>query len=59
MPLEPRESCVFGVLFEPEVAGAYTVEVRIQSNDPTAPVTAVQLSGNGVAPPPPKPPRRK
>jgi uncharacterized delta-60 repeat protein len=59
MPLEPRESCVFGVLFEPEVAEAYTVEVRIQSNDPTAPVTAVQLSGNGVAPPPPKPPRRK
>ena len=59
MPLEPRESCVFGVLFEPEAAGAYTVEVRIPSNDPAAPVTSVQLSGNGVAPPPPKPPRRK
>jgi uncharacterized delta-60 repeat protein len=59
MPLEPRESCVFGVLFEPEVVEAYTTEVKIQSNDPAAPVTAVQLSGNGVAPPPPKPPRRK
>jgi uncharacterized delta-60 repeat protein len=59
MMLEPRESCVFGVLFEPEVAGAYTTEVKIPSNDPAAPVTAVQLSGNGVAPPPPKPPRKK
>ena len=59
MPLEPRESCVFGVLFEPELVGAYATEVRIPSNDPAAPVAAVQLSGNGVAPPPPKPPRRK
>jgi hypothetical protein len=59
MMLEPRESCVFGVLFEPEVAVAYATEVEIPSNDPSAPVTAVQLRGSGVAPPPPKPPRRK
>jgi uncharacterized delta-60 repeat protein len=57
--LQPREDCVFGVFFEPEEVGAYTVEVRIPSNDPVSPVTAAQLSGNGVAPPPPKPPRKK
>ena len=57
--LQPREDCVFGVLFEPDVAGEYNAEITIESNDPATPVTAVHLRGNGLPPPPPKPPRRK
>jgi uncharacterized delta-60 repeat protein len=57
--LQPRDACVFGVLFEPDVAGEYNAEITIKSNDPATPVTAVHLRGNGLPPPPPKPPRKK
>jgi hypothetical protein len=57
--LEPRETCFFGVYFEPEALGSFTAEISIPSNDPASPVTAVQLKGNGVAPPPPKHPRKR
>jgi uncharacterized delta-60 repeat protein len=57
--LEPREACFFGVLFEPEAVGSFAAEISIPSNDPGSPVTAVQLKGNGAAPPPPKHPSKR
>ncbi len=57
--LEPREVCMFGVVFDPDAVAAHAAEAQISSTDPASPIKTVALSGNGVAPPPPKPPRRK
>lgn len=59
--LQPREKCVFGILFQPENALSYASQVVIRSNDPANPEIKVDLVGNGVylPPPRPKPPRRK
>jgi uncharacterized delta-60 repeat protein len=58
-PLQPKEVCVFGVVFDPDSAGTHTATVNIESDDPESPVKIVSLSGKGVAPPPPKHPRRR
>jgi uncharacterized delta-60 repeat protein len=55
--LQPKEVCVFGVVFDPDSPTIHTAEVQISSTDPVSPIKTVALSGNGVAPPPPKPPR--
>jgi uncharacterized delta-60 repeat protein len=61
MTLQPRDYCVFGVVFDPEEAATYAAEVIIPSNDPASLTKVVPLSGRGLLPPPrpPKPHRRK
>ena len=55
--LQPKEVCMFGIVFDPDSPTLHAAEAQISSTDPVSPIKTVALSGKGVAPPPPKPPR--
>lgn len=57
--LQPKEACMFGVIFNPVTSGKHEAEVLIPSSDPASQIKVVPLRGRGIAPPPPKPPRKK
>ncbi len=46
-PLPPGQSLTLELAFSPEVAAAYSGELKIFSNDPDEPVVVVNLSGQG------------
>jgi hypothetical protein len=52
--LQPSKFCSISIIFTPTAAGQQTAALNITDNAPGSP-QAVQLSGNGVTPPPPAP----
>jgi len=52
MEVLPGDSCVMTIAFKPGSAGAKTASIRLNGNIPE---TMVQLSGTGIATPPPPP----
>lgn len=48
--IDPGASTTFLVGFRPDIAGAVTGTVDVQSNDPEHPVVPIALSGAGLAP---------
>jgi hypothetical protein len=52
--LQPNKFCSISIIFTPSGAGTQSATVTITDNAPGSP-QAVQLSGAGVAPPPPAP----
>ena len=52
--LQPSKSCVISVIFTPSATGPQQATLTATDNAPGSP-QPVQLSGVGVAPPPPKP----
>lgn len=57
--IAPKGDCVFGVVFEPDQVGTHEGQIAIPSNDPDAPETVVTMTGYGLMPPPPKPPKKR
>jgi len=52
--LQPNKFCSISITFTPSAAGTQTATLNITDNAPGSP-QSVQLSGTGVAPPPPAP----
>jgi hypothetical protein len=52
--LQPSKSCMISVIFTPSATGLRQATLMVADNAPGSP-QIVQLSGTGVAPPPPKP----